>query len=244
MGRLVKPQRIVTTRVLTAEVGEGELRAGEAEAEAEAKETVKEQAGDTYLERVAKYVPAEIVAFFLFANNLLKQTLADTPQGQVAKMANFDVVNIGIILFLLAWILTPVYLWRMREEGDAWKLSALLSFLLFPIWAYAIDAIGLHRVIAFDGHLASILLGVATLVSGLVRPRPESESPASAPATKTEPTIASRVRELFPKPQDKTRQRPEQRANAKADATAAAGSGTQAPTSAMPAEGRKPESEH
>jgi hypothetical protein len=238
MGRLVKPPGIVSTRVVRAEVGEGEVRAEEADGRAEEK-VVKEQAGDTYLERVAKYVPAEIIAFFLFANNLLKQTLADAPQGQVAKMANFDVIKIGVVMFLIAWILTPIYLWRLREEGDAWKLNALLAFLLFPVWAYAIEAVGLHPIIAFDGHLASILLGAATLVSGLVSPRPKSASSAPPAAEKTQATIASRVRELIQK------RRGTASAGRQQDGNAAAGmvAGRQLPHDAPAAPSATPQAE-
>lgn len=127
--------------------------------------------GDGYLERVAKYIPAEIVAFTIFSNGILKQSLIDAQaSGAPAEMAGFGVRPIGLVLFLAAWALTPVYLWRMREPGDAFALNAGLAFALFPFWAYAIEGVGATAILPFDGHFASILLGAVTLASGLVRP--------------------------------------------------------------------------
>src|SRR4051794_33952914 len=109
MSRLVKPGRTVTTVISRGEmiqagapamIGEGEAHAGEAEVKTE-ETVVQREPADTYLERVAKYVPAEIVAFFLFANNLLKQTVTDTPAGTPAKMADFNVISIGVALLVL-----------------------------------------------------------------------------------------------------------------------------------------------
>jgi hypothetical protein len=132
-------------------------------------------------------------------NQSIKDAAAKTPPID-ATMAGFSVVKIGVILLLLAWILSPVYLWRVRQEGEAWKLNAALAFLLFPVWAYAIDAVGFRPILGFDGHLASIVLGAATLLSGLVQPK--EPLPPPTPEHRAEPaqsSVVTRTRDLFGK---------------------------------------------
>lgn len=159
MGRLVRPSRIVAV----ARPGGG--LEGMVEADPAPPETHVQEQGDTYLERVAKYVPAEVVAFYIFANPILMQSMPGT-------MAGFSVARIGIVLFLGCWILTPIYLWRLGAPGDARLVNVAVATALFPVWAYAVQGVGPTQVVPFDGHLASIVLGAATLVSGLLAPAP------------------------------------------------------------------------
>ncbi|GAU82937.1 hypothetical protein BIWAKO_02860 [Bosea sp. BIWAKO-01] len=101
----------------------------------------------------------------------MKQSIINAEATKVeALMAGFNVSSIGTTIFFLAWVVTPVYLWRMREPGDGWRTNAVLGFALFPFWAYAIEGVGATAIVPFDGHFASILLGVVTLTSGLVQP--------------------------------------------------------------------------
>ncbi|WP_448956226.1 hypothetical protein [Labrys neptuniae] len=169
MGRLVRPAP------LPRQSGglEGVLESGADEA--------PEQGGDNYLQRVAKYIPAEIIAFCIFANGILKQAMTSAGKDE-ALMAGFRVQSIGLAIFLLAWILTPVYLWRLRQPGDGWKTNAALAFALFPVWNYATEGVGLTAYLKFDGNFASILLGTATLISGLVQP-PQPTAGEDAPAS-------------------------------------------------------------
>lgn len=133
--------------------------------------------GDSYLARVAKYIPAEIVAFFIFANGILKQSITNAAAAaSPATMAGFSVASIGVSIFLAAWLCTPVFFWRMREPGDGWRTNAALGFALFPFWAYAVEGVGATAMVPFDGQFASILLGCVTLASGLLRP-PQSRAP-------------------------------------------------------------------
>lgn len=161
MGRLVRPTRIVVAHQPTGGV---ESIVGTDGAPAE---TVVRNQGDTYLERVGKYVPAELVAFYIFANSILKQSLQ--PPG---TMAGYSVTKIGVIVFFAAWLFTPIYLWRLRNPGDAVATNIFAASLLFPLWAYAVEGVGPMQFVPFDGHLASIVLGAASLGSGLLAPSP------------------------------------------------------------------------
>ena len=157
MGRLVQPARTTVVQ------SRGGLEGVEGPA---ATPATTRELGDTYLERVAKYVPAEIIAFFIFANSILKE--ADKPG---ATMAGFSVVTIGMVVFLGAWLFTPIYLAQAARADDAWITNAVVATLLFPVWAYAVEGVGPVHVIPFDGSFASIVVGAASLVSGLVKPR-------------------------------------------------------------------------
>lgn len=143
--------------------------------------------GDGYLARVAKYIPAEIIAFVIFTNGILKQPLDDavaaakaqtvaevTAAKASATMAGFEITWIGVAVFFLAWAIVPVYLWRQRTPGDGAVTTILLAVLLFPIWAYATETVGVTNFVLFDGQFASLVLAAATLLSGIVMP-PESK---------------------------------------------------------------------
>jgi hypothetical protein len=125
---------------------------------------------DGYLERIAKYVPAEMLAFSIFINAILDQTVKTG--GKLTSMAGFPVVTIAVIAFAACWICSPLFVWYVRQKGDAWVVNALMSFLAFPIWSYAIGNVAFQDY--RDGNLAAILLVSFSLLSGLVAPRPPS----------------------------------------------------------------------
>jgi hypothetical protein len=122
---------------------------------------------DTYLERVAKYTPAEVLGFSVFINAILDQTLRNG--GKAAMMSGLPVTTIAGIALLAGMLLSPFFVWYVHEEGDAWITNAFMSFLAFPFWSYALGAVAFadYR----DGNLAAILLATFTVVSGLIKPR-------------------------------------------------------------------------
>jgi hypothetical protein len=133
------------------------------------------QAPDNYLERIAKYVPAEVIAFFIFINAILDQAVRTG--GKSAMMAGFPVMTIAFGALIAGTILTPFFIWYVREDGDAWITNGFVSTLAFPVWAYALGAVAFadYR----DGNLAVILLASFTVVSGLISPRtPSSKAKA------------------------------------------------------------------
>jgi hypothetical protein len=122
---------------------------------------------DNYLERIAKYVPGEVLAFFIFINVILEQ--AQKTGGKSAVMAGVPVTTVAQGALLVGLILTPLFVWYVREEGDAWVTNALVSTIAFPFWAYALGAVAFNEY--WDGNLAAILLATFTVVSGLISPR-------------------------------------------------------------------------
>lgn len=146
--------------------------------------------GDGYLDRVAKYVPAEVVAFFIFVNSILvnavekpiAKAVAEAPDdsaipGKVRDaissetMAGFTVWHISWAVLIIALAMTPVYLKSVSDAADnaeAPGANIVMSMLAFPFWAYAVNALALRPW--HDGALASIMLATFTLFSGAVRP--------------------------------------------------------------------------
>jgi hypothetical protein len=121
---------------------------------------------ETYLERVAKYVPAEVLAFSLFVNCILDQAM--TTGGTAASMANVPVTVIATLALIAGIIATPLFVWYVRVEGDAWVTNAIVSTALFPFWAYAMGQTAFSHV--HDGNLAAIMLASVTVGSGLISP--------------------------------------------------------------------------
>lgn len=148
--------------------------------------------GDGYLDRVAKYVPAEVVAFFIFVNSILVNAVekpaakaltdavaADSKNipGDVRaaiykiEMAGISVWTISWAVLFIALAMTPVYLKSVSDAADnaeAPGANIVMSMLAFPFWAYAVDALAFRPW--HDGALASIMLATFTLISGAVRP--------------------------------------------------------------------------
>jgi hypothetical protein len=122
---------------------------------------------DNYLERVAKYVPGEVLAFFIFINAILEQAVRTG--GKTAMMAGVPVTTVAFGAVVIGVVLTPLFVWYVREDGDAWFTNAVVSTLGFPFWAYALGAAAFTDY--WDGNLAVILLATFTVVSGLVAPR-------------------------------------------------------------------------
>jgi hypothetical protein len=69
---------------------------------------------------------------------------------------------------LIGCILTPLFCWYVREDGDAWIVNAVVSTIAFPFWAYLMGAVafaGIH-----DGNFAVILVLTFSVISGLISP--------------------------------------------------------------------------
>jgi hypothetical protein len=127
----------------------------------------EQAANDGYLERIAKYIPGEVLAFFIVINAILNQVVQTSGKG--ALMAGIPVMVVAQAAFLICLALVPLFVWYVREKGDAWVINAVVSTLAFPFWAYALGATAFSA--HWDGNLAAITLATFTVVSGLIAPR-------------------------------------------------------------------------
>ena len=103
--------------------------------------------------------------FFIFINAILDQAVKTG--GRPRAMAGIPVMTVAQGALMVCIVLTPLFVWYVREEGDAWVINAFVSTLAFPFWAYALGAIAFSE--HWDGNLAAILLATFTVVSGLSR---------------------------------------------------------------------------
>jgi hypothetical protein len=147
---------------------------------------------DGYLERIAKYIPGEVLAFFIVINAILNQVVQTSGKG--ALMAGIPVMVVAQAAFFICLALVPLFVWYVREKGDAWVVNAVVSTAAFPFWAYALGATAFSE--HWDGNLAAITLATFTVVSGLISPRSikppprrERERPAAVPPRTERPHL-------------------------------------------------------
>ena len=124
--------------------------------------------GDSYVERAIKYIPAEVLGFFMLINAILDQAMKSG--GPNAAMAGVPIMVIATGALAVGCILTPLFCWYVRKPGDAWVLNAAVSTIAFLFWSYLIGAVAFASI--HDGNLAVILVATFTVVSGLVSPLP------------------------------------------------------------------------
>ena len=128
---------------------------------------IKADPGDGYLERMVKYVPAEIIAFSMIINAILEQAMKSG--GGHAAMAGVPVPVIATVALIVACLLTPLFCWYVRQDGDAWVTNAVVSTIALPFWAYLMGAVAFAD--RRDGNLAVILVLTFTVLSGFIAPR-------------------------------------------------------------------------
>jgi hypothetical protein len=175
MGRLVRKPALPIAEVAPAAGDFGSIF----QAPARARPAVEADPGDDYLLRTVKYVPGEVLGFSMLVNSILSQAMI--AGGDSATMAGVSVTTIAIIALVVGCILTPVFCWYVREDGDAWITNAVVSTIAFPFWSYLMGAVAFTRI--HDGNLAVILILTFTAVSGLVAPvveRPQAQEQANA----------------------------------------------------------------
>jgi hypothetical protein len=146
--------------------------------------------GDNYLERMVKYIPAEVIGFSLIINAILDQAMK---AGRLdAAMAGVPIMVIATGALLAGCILTPLFCWYVHRDGDAWMLNAAVSTIAFPFWAYLINAVAFSNF--HDGNLAVILIATFTVVSGLVSPITAKPMAKAAKQQEAEPVAVERPR--------------------------------------------------
>jgi len=116
------------------------------------------QADDSYLAKVVKLIPAEVVATYTAIFNLI----ATLPEAWHGKS-----YWINLIFF---WAATPVVLMIAgKKEGKApGGLHLTISTIAFGVWAYAISGKIVVGEPIFQSALAGIVLILFTFISGLV----------------------------------------------------------------------------
>ncbi len=80
---------------------------------------------DGYFDRLFKYIPAELVAGYIFVLGVVKQ-LTDVGEIRIFQWS----------LFIVFCILTPLYLWRVQKVRKIQQ--HIISLLSFVVWVFAL----------------------------------------------------------------------------------------------------------
>jgi hypothetical protein len=109
---------------------------------------------DGYFDRLFKYIPAELVAGYIFVLGVAKQ-LTNAGEIRVFQWS----------LFIVFCILTPLYLWRVQKVQKFQQ--HIISLLSFVVWVFALGG-----PFALSGWYnpvyGAILLPVFTLVVAII----------------------------------------------------------------------------
>ncbi|MEE9339461.1 MAG: hypothetical protein V3U87_15410 [Methylococcaceae bacterium] len=113
-----------------------------------------------YAERTAKYIPSEIIATYISLINIVKSV---DPTDELR-------IPVAWGIFIICLVTTPVYLKLLSENKNTVKIHLVISTIAFIIWGYALggpfELSGYHKP-----WLGAILLGLFTLLAGLIIPK-------------------------------------------------------------------------
>ena len=91
----------------------------------ETTETIGPNKPDDYLDRLLKYIPAEMVALWITAYGIASAASVDIP---------FEIIT--WLIFIAILVMTPLYLWRLQNVNS--KLQLGLSTVSFAVWVFAL----------------------------------------------------------------------------------------------------------
>jgi len=119
--------------------------------------------GDDYLGRLAKYIPAEIVALYVFTSGMVQKTPEDLLQCRA-----------HLIIFVVSACLVPLYFvfaTTRRRKPPLWP-QVILASLAFPVWVLAMGGPLTQCLPGFEQWVASVILAFVTVIFGLYKPKP------------------------------------------------------------------------
>ncbi|HEX4309900.1 MAG TPA: hypothetical protein VHZ25_07715 [Acidobacteriaceae bacterium] len=120
--------------------------------------------GDDYLDRLVKYIPAEIIALYLGASNVVPHSGRKN-----------EVIALWVIA-VLTTICTPIY---MRYATKDWKTQptlwsqVIISSIAFPIWVFAMGGpfeATWPNWYPNNKWIAAIVISFATFLAGIYQP--------------------------------------------------------------------------
>jgi hypothetical protein len=172
MGRLIKRDVNVQGRFalemspVRARITDAAPPIAEAAAQAGAAEQTE---AESYAERLVKYIPAEVVAFYLAADKLFTKAPSAVASGTIADQfvaEHHYAFSIGV--FLLGLVGTPFYFYQQAKATEPWRVQCLVSTLAFIVWAYAVQG-GIFAPV-YSAAIAGFAVLVFTFASGFVKP--------------------------------------------------------------------------
>jgi hypothetical protein len=125
----------------------------------EAPPTTSQSDGESYADRVAKYVPGEIVAGYAVLYAIVQQVPESDTLRTPAAWA----------VFAICLVATPIYLVRVgRPSGQQW-VQVVISSVAFVIWAYTLGG-PFADTPGYRPWIGGLLVGLYTFLAGLFQP--------------------------------------------------------------------------
>ncbi len=141
---------------------------------ATAGETVGVTQVDDFASRIVKYVPAEVIAFYLAADKLFLSPATNIPgltPNTATAYINGHLEVFSVAVFFVAFIAVAPYIRSQADENQPWIVNAVMSTVAFVILAYVANgSIFFQQGGYYDPRLAGLLVLVFTLLSGFVIP--------------------------------------------------------------------------
>jgi hypothetical protein len=139
-----------------------------------------------YAARLAKYIPAEIVAAYLAIDQLFAPTKAAAAaiatSGTITSYIDSHSQPVAIAIFAVLLLATPLYIWSQAEKNQPWGVHAIICTIAFAIWAYSTHGDLLAGDKFYDARVAGVLIALFTLAAGTVVPTASSPSVVAKPA--------------------------------------------------------------
>jgi hypothetical protein len=133
------------------------------------------EAAKSYLDRVKAYIPAEVVAFFIFVNSLvlgLNLRVTTQPPGSDPQSVLTPDGYVAISALVFGVILSLLYARvAAKSSGQPWVVQAIVTAIAFLVWSYAVGGRGYEVLnLAVVPSVAGLLMAAFTVVSGFIVP--------------------------------------------------------------------------
>ncbi len=136
---------IVTRRGMESQAAKRTLAEGASESQV-----------DDYSTRLLKYIPAEVIAVYVFVEGIIKSS-SDASSIQTLLW----------IAFAAIFVLTPLYLWRVQKV-QKW-VQVVVSTIAFAVWVFSIG--GPFVLLAwYKAIYGAVLLPLFTFAVGIIEP--------------------------------------------------------------------------
>ncbi|MBG6132484.1 hypothetical protein IWQ47_003544 [Aquimarina sp. EL_43] len=111
---------------------------------------------DSYFQKVIKYIPGEIIAFYLVFNKFAIE------EGKTGFL----------VLFFIGLILTPFYKYfglkdQSKTLNTPW-FQIIISIIAFTIWVFALGDFNEIQIINYNPFYASLILATFTLTTPIL----------------------------------------------------------------------------
>lgn len=141
---------------------------------------------DSYIDRLVKYIPAEIIALYLAVTNVIP----DDRNPAAGPPPHHSEYNIAMwVVTAVTMLCVPLYMYfitKADNQPPLWS-QIIISSIAFPVWVFAIG--GPFTSLRWYPHnrwIAAIVISFVTFLVGIYQPKPQlppdPREAAAAPA--------------------------------------------------------------